>query len=164
MNELDFRTEISELLCGVSSGCQGERANPHTQKKEEDRNQTQRRDHSEKTALGTVILHPSHFSRKRCPKSLSAEETFSPFVFLCTGSPPAVINKTFPAQPSHLLFLEGVGWLVILSLTFPPCLQMAELFLYLLSIISFCLSLHCLPPLAYQSVSALHRQGFFQAL
>lgn len=80
-------------------------------KKEEDRNQTQRRDHSEKTALSMVILHPSHFSRKRCPKSLSAKETFPPFVFLCTGSPPAVINKTFPAQPSHLLFFWFDGLL-----------------------------------------------------
>lgn len=109
MNELYFRTEISELLCRVSSGYQGERANPYTPKKKKrkkDRNRTRRRDRGEKTAVRTVILHPSDFSRNCCPKSLSAEETFSPFVFLCTGSPPAVINKT--SQPSHLPFFFGL--------------------------------------------------------
>lgn len=57
--------------------------------------------------LGWVgsVLHPSHSHRRRCSRSLFVKQTFSPFVLLCTRSPP-VINRTFLPQPSHTPFFS----------------------------------------------------------
>lgn len=68
--------------------------------------------------LGWVgsVLHPSHSRRRRCSRSLFVKQTFSPFVLLCTRSPP-VINRTFLPQPSHTPFFFSARWLVILSVS-----------------------------------------------
>lgn len=109
MNELYFRTEISELLCGVSSGYEGEHENPYMQKKKKKKKTeieprdvtTVRKQRSARSFYIPPILAGNVAQKVSLPKKL-----FPLFVFLCTGSPPAVINKTFPAQPSHLLLFS----------------------------------------------------------
>lgn len=80
---------------------------------------------------------------------------------LCSCVHAALINGTFFAQPSHnRFFIPQHDGSYLLSVTLSLAVKMPEPSLYLLSIISSCLSLHCLSPLAYQSVCCSQLSDF----
>lgn len=95
-------------------------------------------------------------------KSL-CQTNFPPLLCWCVHAALQSSMELFLPQPSRTPSFSLGAMACYSPCRSLACLQMAEPSLYLLSIISFRLSLHCLSPLAYQSVSAHHCHIFFQA-